>query len=226
MKEKRFECKFCKTKFAIEQRFINHRCKQMIRDEEFRTPEGQAAWLFYQKWFKAYRRIVPKSSAFLHSKFYNSFIRFTHFSRKVNLPDVEMYIWLMRDRDISPTIWTNDQVYALYLEFMDRKAPPAKQAEITVNTLFELAEEHKCEVADVFDHLQPNELIHLLRQRRLSPWILLQSDKFKQFFVNQVSSEERIIMESIIRPAYWGKKFQECAADVERMKLYVAELSL
>jgi len=226
MKEKRFECKFCGSRFALEQRYINHRCKQMIRDEEFRTPEGQAAWLFYQKWMKAYRRIVPKSSAFLHSKFYNSFMRFSHFTRKVHLPDAEMFIWLMRDKDISPTIWTNDQVYALYLEFMDRKAPPLKQAEITINTLFDLAHERECEVTDIFDHLEPNEVIQLLRQRRLSPWILLNSNKFKQFFVDCVSTEERIIMESIIRPTYWGKKFSTCAEDVERMKLYVAELSL
>jgi hypothetical protein len=226
MREKRFECKFCKTKFAIEQRFINHRCKHMIRDEEFRSPTGQAAWLYYQKWMKAYRRIVPKSSAFLHSKFYNSFMRFAKFVKATSMPDTDMFIWLMREEDISPTIWTNDQVYAKYLEFMDRRAPPVKQAEITINTLFELSEEYECEVGDLFDILTPNEVIHLLRQRRLSPWILLNSSKFKEFFVNRVSTEERIIMESIIRPSYWGEKFSTSASDVERMKLYVAELSL
>ena len=198
----------------------------MIRDEEFKTPEGQAAWIFYQKWMKAYRRIVPKSSAFLHSKFYNSFMRFSLFTRKVHLPDIDMFIWLMKDKDISPTIWTNDQVYSLYLEFMDRKAPPLKQAEITVNTLFDLSQERDCEVTEIFDELTPNEVIALLRQRLLSPWILLNSNKFKQFFVDRVSVEERIVMESIIRPPYWGKKFSSQPDDVERMKLYVAELSL
>ena len=73
---------------------------------------------------------------------------------------------------------------------MDRKAPPVKQAEITINTLFDLSHERECEVADIFDVLTPNEVIQLLRQRRLSPWILLNSTKFKQFFVNRVSSEE------------------------------------
>lgn len=224
--EKRFECSFCGTKFAHEKRFMDHECKQMKRDAEFRTPRGQAAWIFYQKWMKAYRRMVPKSSSFLHSKFYNSFIKFSDFTKKVNLPDVDTFIWLMKEKDISPTIWTNDQVYALYLEFMDRKAPPIKQAEITVDTLFDLSSENDCDVADIFDVLEPNEVIQLLRQRRLSPWILLNSNKFKQFFVNKVNVEERIVMESIIRPDYWGKKFKTCSKDVERMKLYVAELSL
>lgn len=226
MKERRYECQFCGTRFVHEQRYLKHRCKQMIRDEEFRTPTGQAAWSFYQKWMKAHRRIPPKSSAFIKSQYYTSFMRFAKFVKNVQLPDVDMFIWLMKKEDISPTIWTNDQVYVLYLEFMDRKATPNKQAKITIKTLFALADALDCNVGDVFDHLLANEVIQLLRQRRLSPWILLNSGKFKQFFVNKTTTEERIVMESVIRPPYWAQKFKDCPEDVERMKLYVTELSL
>jgi len=198
----------------------------MIREEEFKTPVGQAAWIYYQKWMKAYRRTVQTSSSFLHSKFYTSFIKFATFKQQAHLPDVDMFIWLMKDKDISPTIWTNDQVYVLYMEFMDRKASPVKHAEITINTLFDVSNEHDCDVSSIFDVLSPNEVIQLLRQRRLSPWILLNSSKFKQFFIHQLSAEERIVMESIIRPPYWSKKFVSSPDDVKRMKLYVAELSL
>jgi hypothetical protein len=226
MTDRRFECTFCGGGFVYEQRFINHRCKQMIRDEDFKTPIGQAAWLFYQKWMKAHRRHVPKVSAFLHSKFYNSFFKFAEFSKRTKIPDVDVFIWLMKEKDISPTIWTNDQVYVLYLEFVDHKLSPAKHAEITVNTLFDLSNNYGCDIAEVFNNIEPTEVIQLLRQRRLSPWILLHSSKFKQFFINKVSTEAKIIMESIIRPYYWSKKFKECQKDVSRMKLYVAELSL
>ena len=226
MKEKRFQCKFCEQRFHLETRFLKHHCKQMQRDEEFRTTEGQAAWQYYQKWMRVYRRTVPKSSAFLHSKFYNCFIRFARFVKKVNLPDPELFIWLMKEKDFSPTIWHDDKVYALYLEFLDRRAPPIKQARITINTLFDIATSNDCEVSEVFDKLTSNEVIHLLRQRRLSPWILLNSQVFTQFFINKVVGEERIIMESIIRPDYWHEKFSSSPEDVERMKLYVAELSL
>lgn len=226
MKERRFECKFCGGKFVYEDRFLRHKCKQMIRDEEFRTPIGQAAWHFYQEWMKAYRRQVPRSSAFLHSKFYSSFIRFAKFVKRVHLPDSELFVRLMKEKDISPTIWTNDQVYAIYLEFMDRKAPPLKQAGITVNTLMNLADEKECNVEDIFDHIAPNELIQLMRERRLSPWILLNSSKFKQFFVDRVSPEERIVLESIIRVHYWQQKFTSQPDDVERMRAFVRELNL
>lgn len=226
MKEKRFLCDFCGTRFSLETRYMNHRCKQMIRQEEFITPIGQAAWIFYQKWMKAKRKVVPKSSTFLHSKFYNSFIRFAEYIKKSHLPDVDMFIWLMTDKDISPTIWTSDQVYSQYIEFMDRKATPTKQAEITINSLFDLAQQHNCDVTAVFDTVCANEIIQLIRQRRLSPWLLLNSSKFREFFVKKTSAEERIILENIIRPPYWTKKFLSSPKDIQRMKLYVSELSL
>lgn len=205
---------------------MKHRCKQMIRDEEFRTPLGQAAWLYYQQWMKAYRRQIPRSQSFLHSKFYGSFVRFAKFVKAVHLPDPETFIWLMKEKDISPTIWNNDQVYALYLEFLDRKGDPQKQAQVTIDTLFDIADAADTDPGDVFNILTPSEVIQFLRERRLSPWVLLNSKKFMEFYVNRVSAEERIIMESIIRPKYWGEKFQKHPQAVEMMRKYVAELNL
>jgi hypothetical protein len=142
------------------------------------------------------------------------------------MPDVDTFIRVMRERDIPPPMWTNDQVYPIYLEHMDRKATPTKQAEITINTLFNIAEDHDIDVGSVFDHVTANEVILLLRQRRMSPWLLLHSAKFKQFFVHGTSSEEKIIMESIIRPPYWSEKFSTRSDDVATMKQFIQELNL
>lgn len=226
MRDKNFDCDFCGKSFVSEERFLKHRCKQMIREEEFRTPIGQAAWLYYQKWMKAHHRQVPKSTSFLHSKFYSSFIRFANFVKRVSMPDVDAFINLMVNRDIHPSIWNTDDAYALYLEYLDRRGDPTKHAEITINTLFDIAEAAECEVCEVFDVLSPPEVIQLLRERRLSPWVLLNSKKFVQFFVSRVSPEERIIMESIIRPDYWKAKFEKHPDMLQNMKIYVSELKI
>lgn len=226
MAETRYQCTFCGTRFVSEDRFMKHRCKEMIRDEEFRSADGQTAWMYYQKWMKAYRRLVPNSKSFLHSKFFGSFYKFAQFVKKVQIPDTDAFIKLMKDKDISPTLWTNDQVYALYLEYVDRIVPPLKHAEITINTLFDVAEEHGIDVADVFTVIKPNDLIQLLRQRKVSPWILLNSPKFRDFFVRKTTSEEKVILESIIRPSYWKKKFSTNPTSLTVMKTYVSELHL
>ena len=226
MKERRYECRFCHKRFVHESRFLSHKCKQMKRDEIFRSTEGQAAWFYYQTWMKAYRRIVPNSKAFLQSKFFSSFVRFAKFVKKTHIPDVDSFIYLMKERDITPMLWTNDQVYSLYVEHLDYKVPPAKHAEITVNTLLKLADAAECDVGEVFDALLPNEVIQLLRERRLSPWLLIHSGKFREFFANKTSTEERIIMETIIRPSFWKKRFAENPNEVDRMQTYIEELNL
>jgi len=225
-KRNHFRCTFCSATFVTEDRYIKHNCKHMKRAEEMKSPIGQAAWAFYQSWMKAYHRMVPSIDSFTKSKFYQSFIRFATHVKKLNIPDPEAFIALMKEKDISPTIWTNDQVYAIYLEFLDRRASPTSQAKITINTLFKIADACECEVSEVFDMLTGNEIIILLRERRLSPWILLVSKKFKQMLIKNVTDEQRIIMESIIRPNYWIQKFKKCPEDVETMRKYVEELDI
>lgn len=226
MAETRFQCKFCQQRFVHEDRFLNHKCKQMIRDEQVRSTEGQAAWVYYQEWMKSYQRIVPNIKSFLHSKYFNAFYRFALFVKTVRMPDTTMFIKMMREKDISPTIWTNDQVYSLYLEYLDRRGKPEKHAEITINTLFDIAEDNDVDIKDVFTITAPNQIIQLLRQRKISPWILLNSSKFATFFVQRTNPEERIIIESIIRPTYWKTKFEKHPDVIKKMKKYVQELHL
>jgi len=226
MKERHYQCKFCHSKFVREERYLKHRCKQMDRAEEIQTQVGQAAWLYYQKWMKAYRRMVPAIESFMSSKYYQSFIRFTKHAQKLHLPDIDTFILLMKEKDISPTIWTNDQVYAIYLEYLDRRAAPSQQAQITINTLFKIADAAECDVGEVFAVMEPNEIIELLRERRLSPWLILFSGKFKHMLVHSTTQEQRIIMETIIRPKYWLEKFKKHTTDVDLMKKYVEELGL
>lgn len=226
MKTEHFSCSFCHTKFIHEARYMRHRCKQMIRDQESKSPTGIAAWTFYQQWMKSYKRLAPSSDTFLSSKYYQSFMRFVRHAHKVNMPDISSFILLMRDKDISPTIWTNDQVYGMYIEYLDRQAKPAKQATITIDTLFKIADQHDCDVEDIFNNVSPNEIIELLRQRRLSPWLLLFSIKFKEFLVKSTTAEQRIIMEQIIRPNYWAQKFKKFPNETQDMIKYIKELNL
>ena len=56
--ESKYTCKACHRSFVLETRFLQHRCNQMKRDDELKSPEGQAAWNFYQIWFKHQKRLA------------------------------------------------------------------------------------------------------------------------------------------------------------------------
>lgn len=189
------------------------------------TPTGQAAWFHYQSWMRAQHHLIPHIKSFLHSKFYSPFIRFAEFAKKVRLPDPDLYIIQMVNLDMAPMLWTNDLVYVAFIEYMDKKVPANKNAQITIETLFDYAAALNCEIYEVFDHIDPNEAIQLIRQRKLSPWLLLNSDKFFRFLIG-LSKEQRIVLDTIIRPNYWAEKLKTNPETVVQMKRFVKELDL
>jgi len=198
----------------------------MKRREEIKTPLGQAAWLYYQQWMKFQNKMPPPASTFMESRYYRTFINFAKHVQAIGLPKTDKFIRLMKDKDIPPTIWTNDEVYSLYIEFLDRNTTPIEQAKLSVETLLTIAENNEIDVKDVFEKLTPNDIIHLLRQRRLSPWLLLCSKKFKDLVRNKASDEQRIILETFIRPDHWAERVENSAKDVENIKLLVHELNV
>lgn len=221
----KFECKYCHSSFERESNYLKHRCEKMRRDEEIKTTLGQAAYQFYSDWMVSYKRLVPAIDIFLTSRYYKSFIRFAKYVKDLNIPDTSVFIKMMREKDISPTIWTNDQVYALYLEYLDNKVKPVVHAKITVETLLRLSDDKKCSVEEIFANLHPNEVLQLIRERRLSPWILLFSKKFIEMLKNS-TPEQQALFEALIRPHYWKRKFTNNPNYVSVMKRFVEELNI
>lgn len=225
MKARRFSCEYCGVGFALEPRFLKHKCKMMVRTEELHTVEGTAALNFYNEWFRAQRKQTPRPDAFIHSNTYNAFTRFSKFVKKVRLPEPNKFIRFAVRKDFPPVMWTSDDVYGLYLEYIDQKGDPLTQAQITFDTIEELEEEYGCTASELFTNVPPNVVIHLLRTRRLTPWILLQSQKFGEF-IKHANSDERVVMTAIIRPNFWQKKFRAHKNVAECMKSFVSELGL
>lgn len=220
-------CKFCGTTFTTETWFVKHKCAAMVREEQFKSPAGQAAWNYYKSWMKVkHKSLTSSAQAFKKSKYFNTFYNFTKFVKKTHLPDINIFIELMVRTNVDPNYWSSDAAYRRYLEYITRQLPAKELAKITIKTLFDIAEAGEVDVSEVFGLLTPNEVIQLLHQRRLSPWILLNSKKFIDFYMKTTSSEERIVMETIVNPDYWAARFKKQPKDVEMVKQYITELGL
>jgi hypothetical protein len=226
LKEANFRCSHCGHNFVYEDRLLKHRCKQMLRKEEFQTPLGQAAWQHFQTWMRSNHKLIPAAKAFLHSKFYGAFMRFAKFCKDTRIPDPELYIRFMIKLDIPPSMFTNNQIYAAFIEEMDKNVPAVKNAKITIETLFNTAEDMGCTVDEVFDKIDPNDLIQLLIQRKVSPWLLLRSPKFNKLYHSRMSKDQRMVLETIIIPKIWAQKLKNHPEDVEKIEQFVKALGL
>jgi len=227
-KEAPYQCHYCHKRFQREQYFIRHKCKMMEREEKLRTSLGQSAWRYYQEWMRLQHKRVPDDRAFLKSNYYLSMNRFAEFVKKLSLPSPDIFIKLMVNKDYPPALWTRDDVYAQYMEHLDRSVPPIQLAKLPARTLDTLADILNCDISEVFNYLTPSEVIELIKQRKLTPWILLRSKKFLSFLVKtkKEHKEQFIILESIIRPRYWKHQFAEKSKTVETMDKIVDGLDL
>lgn len=221
-----YTCKFCHKSFYREASYLSHKCKEMKRYEEFQSPTGQAALGYYQRWMRVMKRNPPAASAFLDSKYFRTFMNFAQFVAKVSLPLPDKFIWLMHEKGYPPTMWTNDDAYTQYLEFLDRQADPMDQVSLSIKTLLNIADKHDIDISDVFTVVKAPELMQLIRMRQLSPWLLLHSAKFKKFFRDNMTDEQKIILETLINPEYWFEQFEKRSKDAEKIKQYVAELNI
>jgi len=224
--EASFVCKFCHKSLTTEARYLAHKCKEMKRFEEAQTPLGQAALNYYQRWMRVMKRNPPPAAAFLTSKYFRTFNNFAQFVIDVSLPLPDTFIWLMNEKKFPPTMWTHNEAYTLYMEFLDHKADPMDQAKQSIKTLLSLADKANVSIDDVFNHIHPSDLIQLIRLRQLSPWLLMHSTKFKLFFKHKLSAEQKIILGTLINPDYWSTKFEDNPDEVEQIKLFVQEMNI
>ena len=225
MNEYPYTCKFCEHGFMTESRYLKHTCDKMRRHEEIKTPIGQTAYSFYQLWFQLKKKVAPAIESFLESKQYKPFIQFATFVKRVKITEVDLFIRMMNEKSVLPAHWTRDEMYSLYLEYLDRKITPYRQAGITVKTIEKLADAASCDISEVFNILTGPELIQLVRERKLSPWVLLKSPKFNVKF-ELMSQEEQGIFLKLVRLEYWKNKFVSKPEVNQYMKKLVEEMEL
>lgn len=223
---KKFVCKHCMQNFSTERGFERHECKEMQRAAHLKTPDGQAAFNAYKTWLAAQHRPVRTPDTFLASRYFSTFCKFILYARSVKLVNIELFIKLMVNRQMPPTLWMNPQVYSIYLEHISAHTTPMQHAQHTIDTLFDIAEEHGCDVSEALSKVAANDVIAMIRAHRLSPWILMFSRQFKVFLRERVTDEQLTIVESLIRPNYWSQQFKDNPDTVKMMKTYVQELGI
>lgn len=220
-----FECGYCHREFVREGAFLKHECTQMKRAKEIQTPLGQAAYSYYGKWMRSYRRQVPTIQVFMTSKYYNTFINFTKHTHKVNMADVDIFIRLMKTKDIAPGLWTKDAAYSLYLAHLDRTVDPMEMAQITIDELWDYAEDKRISVSKVFSVMEIHECMDMIRQRKLTPWILLKCSSFGDL-IRRATPEQCTLIEDLIRPMYWKYRFDKNPEVVQQMSRIVEAMEL
>lgn len=226
MNDYKFTCNFCGKRFVRESWYLKHKCEKMRRDEEIRTPIGQAAWNYYQYWFTKNRKNPRNINTFLTSGFYKPFIKFSKHVCETSLPEPKTFINFMINKQYDPHMWLNRSIYNAYLIYLDRQSDPWSRIVTTIKTIQRYCYGEECEISEIFDKITPPELIHKIYSRDLSPWILLHSPKFLHYYKNKIDPTERIRIDSIISIKFWVERFDKNPDVVNEVKNIIKRLNL
>lgn len=218
---KGYTCDFCGTVIKREANFLKHRCKEMIRHEQLQSPKGNSAYRFYSYWLSKKARGRHNITTFGQSKYFNAFYKFVTWSKKVRIPDREQYIRYMVMKDYPPSMWTENDVYVEFLDWIDRKWSADDHFRYTYMTLRKIAEVAECDISEALLQLHPNEVLVYVKARKLSPWVLLKMNSFKQLFKN-LTAEQRVHFEQVIRPIHWSKILKDPSKEHENQLIHEA----
>jgi hypothetical protein len=221
-----FECSYCKTRFLNEENFKKHKCVQESRTKELHTDLGKLAFSHYRTWFDKRNIPPPKKELFIGSKYYKSFIKFAEFSKKMGIPDNELYIELMSQDSILPQHWYNEDVYDYFLNHLDKECNPETLIRITLQNMEKISNGFECQIKEIFDFLRPSDVIRLIQSRNFSPWVLLLSKRFKAFLQTVPNYEEKRLIEKAINVDRWKTLMEVKRNHIPKTKTYLKQLDL
>lgn len=200
-----WRCEFCTRDFMTELGFMKHHCRERDRIEQLKSPLGQAAYAAYGEWMRQQRRSVPPAETFMSSKQYNNFIKFAEWAEKTAIPNTSSFIKLMVDSGTQPVLWCRSSTYELYIQHFDTVFPPEQQFVESLEQLKLMAIDHGCELSELFQVLGAFELAKLVRRRKISPWILVVSQKFLRWAQSLPQLERDVLNEAVNFMTYAGR---------------------
>lgn len=223
------QCEYCSATFVNERNLLKHSCKYKERFRYItKKKRGIAMYAKYLHWLKKSgksTRYVDQHT-FIHSTQYNHFDRFLQFASEKGIPDIDLYIEVMIKKDLPPQHWIRDDVLKFFLDYYDHEINPKVHISKSVDTLFRLSDAIGCETGDIFNELDNKTILILLQSRKLSPWLLLNSDKFREYLRYRASAKERDYIQQYINPLKWKKIMKKNTKLLKDIQLILKEFEL
>lgn len=190
-----------------------------------RTREGYLALESYNEWMKAQGKRQQTPEIFMKSMYFLSFERFANFLKEAEITSYRGFIGLMVTNGVDPKFWTDHRAYAMFIEYHDRIIPVDEQIRITINAMLDVTEQRDVPINKFYDVVEDSELISLIQRRKLTPWILLRSMKFKNK-LRYMSEEQRLIIAKMLRIPLWKIRFDNNPQVVDDVNQLIFELEI
>ena len=226
-KSKPYHCEYCGAGFSKESTLFAHMCEKKRRHlqkgEKHVVLGYQAFVAFYQKSLK--QKNIKTYEEFCDSPYYNAFVKFGSYLNNVRPLYIEKYIEHIVTSGIKLDHWCRDEHYEKYVVELILKESMETAVERSVETMLVWAEANNSTWNHYFNYVNINRLTWDIRDGKISPWLVLNCKSGMQA-LTKLSDEQLSMLENVLDPAHWTRKFKVQNADYEIVKELVEKSGL
>jgi hypothetical protein len=211
-----YECKFCGTKFHKEATLSVHMCVKKRRHQEIETAPSRLGFRTFQKFYQiSIKSKHPKTvDDFINSQYYIDFVKFGNHLLTLKPINPEQFTESIIRNGVKLRDWTKDFVYDAYIVDLVKKEPADAGTERTINEIMEWSQKNKTTFNNFFVEVSANEAAYMIRTGKISPWVLYLCET-GDVLTSKFNEDHTKIVDEIIDPGFWMKKFKKQSDDVE-----------
>lgn len=221
MAKKNLRCKFCDKDFKSELTLIKHTCRIKLRHLDKDTANGRIAFLVYEIFMEKSCNQKVTMEKFIKSRYYISFYKFAKYLIELKLDDVKLFVNFLIDNSVPMHKWSGIIIFDEFILWQQLKEPWERGLEKSIGTMVNWAKVNDLDFMDFYDKASSNEITHLIRLGRLSPWLIFASAK-AQDMILRLNEEQLMMIHKFIDSRVWKNRLSE----MEELKQFIKESGL
>jgi len=225
---KPYKCEYCNTSYSKESTLLVHVCERKRRALQRDEKRVQTGFYAFNQFYKLGTGAKKDKTyeEFCKSPYYNAFVKFGSFVTNVRPLYPEKYIDYIVTSGIKIDKWCDEAVYEKYATELIQREDVTTALERSIRTMMEWAVENPpAPWNHYFRHVNLNRAVFHIKDGKISPWVILNSDTGKQM-MSQFNEEQLGIVYQIMDPAHWSKVFKNKPCDLTLAKDIIRESKL
>lgn len=219
--ERRFKCAFCTKIFTRKSWFDKHMCtkkKRFMESKNIHTIKAHMLFTHWQRRTGFLRRGKEKTmEEFCKSPYYNTFKELVPYTEKHHIVPAYQYVnWLVENR-VPEKYWRDISGLDEYREYYREQEDPESGVEMSVENIKAWCSDRNLNTAQFFNKITPGQALNMVRENRLSPWVLFSYEPCLIDLVNRFAGETLHTLDEHIDIQYWVTKIETEEAQKTRV---------
>lgn len=187
----------------------------------------QAGFYVYNRFYKLTQTGKHEKTYedFCKSPYYNAFVKFGSFMSNVNPLYPDKYIdWIVKS-GIALDKWCKEELYDKFVIDLIKSENVESASERSINTMCDWADKNNSKWNHYFLYANLNRITYDIRDGKLSPWILLNTDNGLSA-LKKLSDDQLQTIGPMIDIVFWTNKFKEQKQDLLFIKNIIREANI